>query len=392
MTELVRANSIRVLPSVRVTSVAHLAKCPRSWRAQITMPGELAPSKRDSPYATMGTAVHKVVEHHLRGDNIDRNAANLFLAQAGVSEIERDKMWDYINTLSEANYPQRALAIEDEFVARAPGMDVVIIGHRDLVVREPDGGVTVVDHKTNRRYEGVSWWERQLQQRLYAWATRKQYPDARYIAFEIGYVNLGMKVRWECDPDDAIPLEAELARLWERALEADASDQWPERFNDDCGYCPLRSNCGTYEANFNALLTSFDSAVKGMTMAQQYDWVQRVRKAAESHEDMIRAQLAARVAEAEQGVLREGGFEFRLEERLTRRAKATEVLPVLIAAGQDPIAAGAIRELWDQLLTIKVGGLDALTKKVPYLKALLSGVVRKEPGDTPSLKVRKIGE
>lgn len=258
--------SLDEINALRVSSVSNFLACPAKWR-YIMLNGS---EKATSAAMRIGTAVHWVIERYLTRQ-IELNSDEwhqelLNLEKIGVREHERHALYRYLLRLE----PRRkdVVAIEHEFRISLIDGAPDIIGHIDAIFADEDGGITILDHKTNRFYESVSAWKTKLQPLFYILGMSRVYPNAP-IRFQVGYVNLGEVLSWESSPRDIKNYEQYLkmkyATMWQELQVYRRTGEWPERIHDGCGLCPLKQDC----VMVRALLSDAKWALTGSTRAKE---------------------------------------------------------------------------------------------------------------------------
>jgi hypothetical protein len=245
--------SLDQLHVMRVTSLAHFLECPRSWKEQVL--GEVI--KRPSKAAIIGTAVHYMIECFLRRDfDLHNPSAQPYweaLQLSGISLKEQKNLAGYLKLIEP--YRELVVVLEHEFTLPLHDDAWMMRGHIDALIASEDGGILILDHKTNRNYESSEVWARKIQPIAYAYAARKTFPniDPDNFWFEIGYVNQGATVRWRTDPVLDQYLERLYREAWEEFEVYERRNEWPERLSDGCKWCPLTSRCYAYQ-RFNEAL------------------------------------------------------------------------------------------------------------------------------------------
>ncbi len=387
---IVPVTDITSLSHVRVTGVGGYRECPKAW---VTRTFELVP-ERKSPYAAVGTSVHAVIEAYLRKqhdgpDDPRWGEQEVTLRAAGVRDSEIENLRGYIRSLEE--WRDSVIVIEHEFKLEMPGFGLPIMGHQDVVFALADGALMIVDHKTNRKYADQSWWAKQFQPRLYAWAARKLWPQYHNVWYQIGYVNLGTVVRWQTSPSDDEATEHELRAIWEEMLAHNQLQDFPERFNDGCGWCPLHRSCATFSGELDRVREGFLSSVADQPLAERYLWAQRVRKAAEQLEGNLKKEILEQM-ELTSGEALEGEGVRLVRALGTKRTAPFSAVWAKVrgAAEVDPDFEQAMVGEVDKIFSVRVTGLDDVAKRVPMLKPLLAEVVRPVPNSEYAIKVQPV--
>ena len=186
MAELKLTKKLSGLEYLRVTSLRTFEECPFTWAA--TYLGEA--KGEDNEYSKIGTAAHSIMENFLLELWPTSVCANISqtrrLAMSPedkiiddeilwkiIPEDEVSKLHEYMDTFSdmfEAGYT--LLTLEETLEQNVDGVPIPIRGHSDAKFLSPSGAIVIVDHKTNRTHDTADWWRRQLQQLLYARASK----------------------------------------------------------------------------------------------------------------------------------------------------------------------------------------------------------------------------
>ncbi len=233
------------LDALRVTSLGVLDQCPRQWQARYVQgEGQGTSSKAGN----LGTLAHEIIEAFLLGnlfleDTERLQVIQVKLDQAGMSIQEMQSLWAYLWQLKD-DLPY-VLAVELEFTLKVIEGALPLRGHIDLVLKRGNS-ITIVDHKTNRRFQPLSWWQQQLQPLAYMWAAKQMWPGYQ-VSFRVGYVNLGKRVEWQMSPGDEAAFTTRFTDLWTRFADyRQRQEPWPTRYNENCKYCPISGRCPAF--------------------------------------------------------------------------------------------------------------------------------------------------
>jgi RecB family exonuclease len=124
------------------------------------------------------------------------------------------------------------------------GDDIEVVGSIDHVARTDDGGIGIVDWKTNRKAKPARYVTGSLQLAIYVLAARELWgTEPEWVALD--FVVPGVRVTV---PRSEIDTEAALATLHEVAalIRAEAFDPTPSRL---CGWCDYRGLCPSFEGD-----------------------------------------------------------------------------------------------------------------------------------------------
>jgi putative RecB family exonuclease len=122
------------------------------------------------------------------------------------------------------------------------GDDVAVCGSIDHIARTPDGGLGVVDWKTNRRAKSRADVAKSLQLAIYALAARELWgKEPEWVALD--FVVPGVRVTVE---RSQIDVEGALGRMRDVAgmIRAEAFDPNPSRL---CDWCDYRAVCPAFD-------------------------------------------------------------------------------------------------------------------------------------------------
>jgi len=407
MPELNIKRRLDELEYIRVTSWRTFEECPHEWAAIY-----LADNKsEDTEASRIGTAVHKIMENfqlkvfrppHM----LEEQRAYLEQADAAgdgaenpedlaawkvVPAGEVDGVYQYMDTYDElAEKGYMLMALEEEVDFWVPGVPVKIRGHLDARWLTPTAAIMIDDHKTNRSYDGASWWREQLQQMLYAYATRQRFPGKR-IVMRIGYPNLGRHVEWETDPEDDERLVHRIQKLWADMQRHEAEGVWPKTVHDKCVWCPVRKHCVEYERAIWDFKQSSERRLFPLPPTQQLSMLRTIKKLVDAKEEELEEQVRAEVAAAGGSKLIDG--EVWYLETGERRAIPAETAFRIISAqvAAEPSLGPVVISRMDDVFTAKVGGIDKLIRDTGGFGELKKYIVKK-PNANATLKSRPSGK
>ena len=373
---------------VRVTSLAMWFDCQYNW-AQKFIHGVESES---SQAASIGTAVHAIIEKFLRDGCVRDNLTTPGMMKHWriIPNAEVENLISYLEWLSNANFTP--FEIEQQFnllvFANQPGLR----GHIDcLAVSKTDPEtVYIIDHKTNRSYEGVDVWSKRLQQLCYAYAVRKLYPQFKRVYFIIGYVNLQTFVSWETDPEDDKLTEAKFSQFCLELEEACKSTYFARTINDKCNWCAERSTCPKLQSELVAFNQSVEERLIGIPDPERYELLSTVVTISSKMKEEIAGRLIDRVMAGEQVKTADGMSEYMVTYSKRRELSMESMIQVMVQFGLFPEQAVHYIETFDKLLSAKVAGLDSLKKSNPELYALLSSCITEKVGTNPLLKTTKL--
>lgn len=373
------------LQYIRVTSLKDFDECPDRWRAKY-MEGV---KEADSKAANVGTAVHSIAEMHIKAKHDDTFVLdedefrrNYMIVPAN----EADRMMEYMGTLSDE--PMHAIGVELKFeIEVVPGMPI-IRGHIDLLLQDDEGNVTIVDHKTNRSANDETWWASQLQPQLYSLAVETLFKP-RSINYRIGYVNLGYNVEWSVTRQDNARTVRRIAELWEKMQECsleyerDAAHMpgahWPRNVTQGCQWCPIKSRCSDYNESMNNFARSFE-AKRAATLSERLEFAQTVEKLACAEKELLQATIKARVLSDPTDEFHDGDVSWKIVQKQQRSVKPSHLLGVLGAMLNDNVLpVETYKNNLDIIFSVKVTGLDKMSKTVDGLKEVIESITAMKP-------------
>lgn len=381
------APSIRDLEYLRVTALRTFEECPHTWASRWL--GGVEGDKSEA--ASIGTAVHAICEDLLMSlHQPGHEPADTTEHWRIVPEHEQGNVHEYLESL--AGLPlARALAVEERFYTHMRDDAPPISGQWDFVAETHGGALLIVDHKTNRTAHSKDWWAAQLQPLMYAWAARQEWPEYKEVVFRIGYPNLGSSVQWVTDPADDDRLRNRFNSIWTRMLEYEASRNWPQTINDNCTWCPVKSQCAEHNRVVNAFRDSFTEKVGRKHPAEQLKFVKQVEKIVTHLRAELEEAVAAMVV-ASGGTLEAAGHVWTLEKTATRKAQFADAWAALnrLADSIEPIERERITAAIDDVFSVKVGGLDRLAKMFPGFGETVAEIAPRVEAASPTLKEKPL--
>lgn len=352
--------------------------CPRQWAYEYLEGNRQAPGK----YALIGTAAHAIVESFLKRE-IAHPGAHPQLA--AIPDAEREPVVKY--ALLREGKRDRLIGTEIEFFVELL-QGVFAKGFIDAAYWHPDGTLEIEDHKTNRNYESAHEWSTKIQTRLYAYVARKHlWPQAQRVHFTIGYPMLGTEASWETDPSwDQDTLE----RVWKAWLDMNASSH-EEKVGEHCRWCARTAVCGAYQDEMRGLASSVVPLLRQEHPAERLSRLTGLKKLLESEIEEAKGDLVALVKD--QGKVTVGGYEWSIASKVKRVAPEFADLwrGIMGPEGYDEEAVAALFSLAPKLFTVKLGGLDELSKRGQTLKSRIKPLIQTvEEEELKSLPLEKI--
>jgi hypothetical protein len=388
---------------LRATGLRQFEQCPFIWASQYLQPGGTKEGI-SSESARIGTAAHKIIEDHLAkigfmiGSLVrDETIAQLLEAEAitawaVIPETERPNLIRYLESLNllmdEGWGP---FALEHEFLIHMSEALPPIKGHIDCLLWNPtENMIMILDHKTNRKYDGHEFWKMDIQPAVYAWAVSQLYPQIPRIKFQIGYVNIDTQVSWSIDDTMHQELVTRVLGLWGKMLEYSQTNSWPVTLNNYCGWCAYNNTCPETAGAMTKLHESFITKTQEMSIGEKHQWMKSIIKSANVMLAEIETEL---VTELQDGPKKFGDLVYSVKFGETRKADFLPIYEMLITYASSPERED-LSELMEDIFSVKVLGIDKLVKKVPQLKSVIENIIYKQISEKPTIvaKASKDGD
>lgn len=384
------------LQRIRVTTLQTFEKCPYRWAAENLYKGQ---PRVDSVYGKIGTAVHKIAEGFLM------QAFGGVVDDEGVKEAwrivppgERQSVVDYLASFNSLGVTQ-ALVVEERYTMRLVEGMPEISGQTDFVYESGSETIVVHDHKTNRKRESPSEWKSKLQPLVYGLLIRREFPGYKRYMFSIGYVNAGQNVSFELTEQDEQDTYVRLRGIWDEMQKYAADNSWPQKINDECGYCAVAETCATKSSALREFKMSLPEVLTADSLVPRLNYVQALKTLIEAEIDAIQLLLKQElVARGGRWVSPTGDpqtpfVNVYLHETLTRKVGYQQTMAALNAwaaqAGPEEVQAAA--KSVGELFTVKVTGVDDFCKKHPSFKPFIENIVVKMPSQNgPSIKMEAV--
>lgn len=382
------------LETMRVTSFKQFEQCPFTWMA--TYLAEVNPEKgipvivaqQKSVAASIGTAVHSIVELHLaslfdykQDQYKDMNTDECWKI---IKKSEQELLYTYLDVLSEyyeEGYKLLGLEQEIDIYIDCDGYELHIRGHIDALLESPSGGILIIDHKTNRGYNDVEWWKKQLQQLLYTYMVREMYPGKR-ISFCIGYPNLGTKVQWVTFPEDDILIREQIRDIYARMCKYHKEGFFPKLINEYCGFCALKDQCEEHYKVVNKFSESFLDKVEPKSLGEQLEFVKSVEKIVEAKRAEIEAKLKIEILNTPGNKVRQGNTIWYIETGSKRVLSAADLFDVINKETADnEELRNIVKSYIPTLVSVKVTGVDKLIKDTDAFGELKQRMVNQNNAD-----------
>jgi len=387
-------NPLESLPYLRTTGFRTFNACQRQWAVEFLSDKK----QKDNVWSKIGTAAHFVVEHVFRSAaGLDHASDDEIAAEwLKVPGDESEELTWYVDYMMSLKY-KSVLGVEDEFQIELPGVGMKIKGTLDLILELDNGDIMIVDHKTNRSFEGVSYWQADIQPLIYAMATRMKYPG-RVIHYKLGYINLSRTmgtVDWVTDPNDDVHVERFIRESYETMVYNEWTGHWPATVHPECHYCPLykEKSCEVHNDSVRVSLEVMKDKLTTANPARRVEILKAFIGYAEMLVDEAKEEIKTKIAESPTGRVLLGEHEYFMVDYSERALDPNDAMGALNAwvAAQNPntMDLSKIPEIIGLLFTAKVGGIDKIKSIEPGIAEMLEARLTKKEFP-PRMKQKKV--
>ena len=315
-----------------------------------------------------GGLIHQVLEDYFRSrweagyrGPIDPEDLRRILKErwqrSGLSSVEQFEegtaiLRDFAEKHGEFDH-ERILGVETEF--EIPVGPFTVKGYIDRIDRLEDGGVEVVDYKTNRMIFSEEEVAHDLQLSIYALAARELFPDAAHVRLSFHLLRHGFKMTTTRSEEQLAVARGYVETLGRQTEEA---TEYPARLNSFCVYCDHRRQCPAYA---RALLGEHEEIAEDLDhlekVAREREQVAHVAKAAYARKAKLEGILKAHLKDRDELVL--AGMRYWLGTTTRLDYPREQTLAVLAeTTGQESDA------LAERLLAVDKARVDALLKEL----------------------------
>lgn len=190
-------NSIGEVKKFRVTGLQTAEQCGKLWRINFLRAESKAAglTSRGNKYTKIGTLIHLLAEDFILKTMTGNGVLQDGDEQAIIDALKSEELDDFKSYLNFQAYKVRLMmrligaeliAVEKNLVI--PNTYVELEGQADLIFRNREGNITILDHKTNRKPVENHKWTSKFQINAYAAAICEQY-NVESVRFVIGNVN-----------------------------------------------------------------------------------------------------------------------------------------------------------------------------------------------------------
>lgn len=243
-----RFSDLSSVTKFRVTGIQSAENCGRYWRESfLTLPmlGDTPLQESGNVYTQTGTLIHLLLENSLlpfAGKAKKLSASDEKLIHEKLEELGETKTLFNCQTYRGRLFDlmmEGYEILEIEKKVQVPNKYINLSGHVDVVMKNPAGGITVLDHKTNRKPASNAKWQSKFQMNAYGNALCEEHGVDK-IEFIIGNVNLAEDNKFPiCRNEFALNI-----RIHE-ALENIRKNT--EGVGDDCYSCSSKESCNAHK-------------------------------------------------------------------------------------------------------------------------------------------------
>lgn len=394
MSESTYPRPLSGIAHLSASSIGSFESCPRAWAAHYLfgVKGE------SGVYANIGKVMHKTIESSILGTG-EKHDLSIVKAEE-VKNLEK-----YVEKVSERKH--RVFATEYEARVKWREGCPPILMFMDMVEQDDTGAIVITDHKSNRRFEGASEWQKKIQPRIYAWGARVLWGNRR-VVFRIGYINLGETVEWETDPEEDANLVRYLDQVWMTMLaycrwkpdEIPSIDWFPPVLNNYCNTCTICKSCPVYKdcvlefENSLGLSTNNSIVHEDDSIVKQYLKFETIAKLATKICEESEAKLRELLAAEGKSELEIDGYVVRLKRGERRKIDFLtmwKTIGFMCEENQDYETMESFLEASSDIVTVGIGKLDEYLKSAPpEIASTLKKLVVKTPNEKETLKIDKV--
>jgi hypothetical protein len=379
------------------SSINMLEACPRRW-AETYILGKREPQ---GEMAAIGSANHSIIQNFLSGKPYDGPEWNVIKDQT-----ERNNLIEYLQLVADDpkdvenahlnDHKGCTIAVEQEFKIKFREDAPPVLGFIDQKKVIDPVSILVRDHKTNRRAESRSEWQKKLQPRLYAWAERQKNPHIELVIFSIGYINQENKfLEWEIPKSEDEKTLARLNSAWEKMVAYYAEyektgniESFPEVMTSDCKWCNLKATCQTFQTT----IVKFETPAfleKHESLPERYEAIKTIAGITASFLKETEA-LMEKEIEAKGGTLVHKEKTYTMGFGNSRRSVDFSKFWAAVSDANQRTVPGCLNTVMakaDDLFSIGVGEVDKFLKMNPELAPYVMPVIEKNPPKTKKILV-----
>lgn len=346
------------------TRLSKFEQCPKAFELHYIRKERSEPNQN----LLFGSLIHQVLEEYVRSrwearyrgpvefDEL-RDILKARWTQAGIASVEpfeegAEILRDFA-AKSPPFDPDRILGVETEFAI--PVGPFTVKGYIDRIDRLEDGGVEVVDYKTNRMIFSEEEVAHDLQLSTYALAAHELFPDAPEVKLSFHLLRHGIKMTATRSEEQ---LQAARDYIETLGRQTEEATEYPARLNSYCCWCDHKQQCAAYA---RALLGEHEEIAEDLDhlerIAREREQVAYVAKVAYARKAKLEGILKAHLKDQDELVL--GGMRYWLGTTTRLDYPREQTLAILAdTTGQEPDA------LAERLLAVDKAQVDALLKQL----------------------------
>jgi hypothetical protein len=180
--------------------------------------------------------------------------------------------------------------------------------------------------------------------------------------------------------------------IWQKMRMYSQYALWPEFFNKNCGYCPIKDICKEYKANVYGFADNFLSK-QSVPLHEKYELVKLIRKAAENAEEDLRIELA-KLIEDHGGTYKAGDIVYTLKTGSRREISYTDTIDTIHRLHENGEIGDDVFTYFvtktNELFSVKLAELDRLIKLHPKIKEKIEPQINRVPNSRPSIEADKV--
>jgi len=246
------------------------------------------------------------------------------------------------------------IAVEQEFLIEFEGYHFK--GFIDRVDHDGDGGVVVIDYKSNRLMFEREELASDLQASIYLEVARRLWPWAKQHSFRFDMLRHGISQYTQRTNDS---LRASLMYAADTARKTENPNQaWPAKIGPLCHWCSYKKICDAYkEALANGVEVVMVDHNDLLALSTQREQLALMIKPLDARKKEIDSILKKRLEDAPNGELRLGNYNYRVINVFRKSYPVDDTIALLKRYG-------ATDAQCDSLVMLDKTGVDALARKL----------------------------
>jgi hypothetical protein len=240
------------LRTLRVTSAELIEQCPMRWYSELPVNNSTYPKKPKEgvDFGLIGTLIHALGEQHLgrvcqivdyneEDDLTTEESALINIALGTMLPDKEVNNWTRYQTRLARKFAGSELLSREKRWEIPCDIGYRVTGGIDSVLRDRDGKIWLLDHKTERKPHTKGYWRSKLQIVSYV-AAIGQYYDVEEVGVFIGLVNLPEDCVFTLNVANSLHSIRERYALIEQSIRNGAQER---KAGAACRYCLLSDVC-----------------------------------------------------------------------------------------------------------------------------------------------------